>query len=43
MGCAIYGRRSLDFDFDEALRERRMAPIFADLVKLPMYRTDETL
>lgn len=41
--CGIYERRSLDFDFDEALRDRQMAPIFAGLVKLPMYRTDETL
>lgn len=42
-GCVVYGRHSLDFDFDEALRERQMAPIFTGLVKLPMYRTDETL
>lgn len=27
--------RSLDFDFDEALRGRRMTPIFAGLVKTP--------
>jgi len=41
--AVVYEPHILDFDFDEALRERRMAPIFAGLVKLPMYRTDETL
>lgn len=41
--CAVYGYHILDFDFDKALLERRMAPIFAGLVKLPMYRMDETL